>query len=116
VVTERNPAFRTVTVANNVRIPVAAIGSITLQVTTSTGKCRPIVLSNVLVVPGLKVRLFSCRWGYEHDGIETLLNAERCLKLADGTLIPFLKHGNNYAINTCHADLDGKKDTRAMGN
>jgi hypothetical protein len=101
LVTDRDPAFMTVSMANDERVPVIAIGSVTLPVTIAAGICTSIALSNVFVVPGIVSRLFSSRWGYEHDGIETLLNSDSCLSLPDGTRVPFLKHGIHYAIEPC---------------
>jgi transposase InsO family protein len=101
VVIDRDPPFMTVSMANDERVPVTAIGSVTLPVTTADGTCTSIALSNVFVVPGIASRLFSCRWGYEHDGIETLLNSDRCLSLPNGIRVPFINHGIHYAIEPC---------------
>jgi hypothetical protein len=100
-ITDRDPPFSTISVANKIRLLITAVASVTLKVTSSIGICVPMTLTNVLVVPGIASRLFSCRWGYERDGINTQLNFECCLFLPDGTRIPFTKHGLHYAVNPC---------------
>lgn len=90
----------TISVANKERLPIIAVGSVSLQVKTSSG-IRFMTLTHVLVVPGISSRLFSCRWGYEHDKIKTLLNSDCCLELFDGSRVPFVKHGLHYAIRQC---------------
>jgi hypothetical protein len=100
-ITDRDPQFSTVSVANKERLPITATGSVTFDVASSSSKCVPMTLTNVLVVPGIASRLFSCRWGFERDGIKTQLNSECCLVLPNSTRIPFTKHGPHYAVHPC---------------
>ena len=61
-------------------------------------------LTNVLVVPDVPAQLFSSRWGYEHDKVETYLNKDKCLRLPNASKIPFAKTERHYVINTYTLD------------
>ena len=57
-------------------------------------------LTNVLAVPGIKCRLFSCRWGFNVDGISTYLNASNYLQLPTGSRVPFsTMPGKHYIVS-----------------
>ena len=110
-ITCRNPNG-CIRVGNGERLPVTAIGTMRTRVRTRTvieqkGKKRVVegqevmTLTNVLCVPEMKVRLFSCDWGYKHDGIKTMLNDERCLMLPSGSTVPFKPTDKHYVISTC---------------
>ena len=85
----------TMRVANGENMQVQAIGMVTVQVSAHrtaivNGVRRtikvhmPLKLTNVYVVDGITVRLFSCRWGYKRDGISTQLDPQLCTKLPTG--------------------------------
>jgi hypothetical protein len=63
-ITNRDPLLSTISIANKERLPITAVGLVTLEVTASDGTCVPMTLTNVLVVPGIASRLYSCRWGF----------------------------------------------------
>jgi hypothetical protein len=100
-ITDGDPPVSTTSVANKERLPIRAIGTVSIHLVTSTGKRVPVALSDVLIIPGIASHLFSCRWGYERDGIKTMLNSECCLLLPDGSRVPFTKHGIHYAVRPC---------------
>jgi len=113
-VTDADPVI-SVRVANQQHLPVVAIGVATvfveaLRVTLSGGVRRstkvrvPMRLSNVYVVPGIALRLFSCRWGFDRDNIGTRLDADLCLTLPTGEVVPFIERGIHYAIDTLPFD------------
>ena len=47
------------------------------------------ILTDVLVVPGLSTDLYSCNSGFYNDGIRTMLNDDRFLQLPDGGRVEF---------------------------
>jgi hypothetical protein len=100
-ITDGNPPFSTISVANKERLPIRAICIVTIRLVTSTSNRVPVALLNVLVVPGIASRLFSCRWGFELDGIRTKLNSECCLLLPDGSHTPFNQQQVHYAVRPC---------------
>ena len=69
------------------------------------------LLSNVYIIPGIASRLFLCRWGFDRDNIGTSLDADLCLTLPTGEVIPFVERGIHYAIDTLPFD----KATRRGG-
>jgi len=120
-VTDANPVV-SVRVASQQHLPVVAIGVATvlveaLRVTFSGGVHRsakervPMLLSNVYIIPGIASRLFLCRWGFDRDNIGTSLDADLCLTLPTGEVIPFVERGIHYAIDTLPFD----KATRRGG-
>ena len=52
------------------------------------------ILTDVLVVPGLNTDLFSCNAAFEHDGIRSYFNDERHLVLPDGGKVSFVEGGH----------------------
>jgi len=120
-VTDADPVVP-VRVASQQHLPVVAIGVATilveaLRVTFSGGVhrsakvCMPMRLSNVYVIPGIASRLFSCRWGFDRDDIGTSLDADLCLTLPTGEVVPFVERGIHYPIDTLPFD----KATRRGG-
>jgi len=108
-VTSYNPGLN-VRVANHQLVPVVATGTVTVfvigrRVTITAGVRRvskvrvPMKFSNVYVVPQIAARLFSCRWGFDRDNIGTKLDADLCLTLPTGEIIPFVERGMHYAID-----------------
>ena len=47
------------------------------------------LLTSVLIVPGIAKPLFSCEHGWEVDGIRSFLNESRRLQLCDGSFVDF---------------------------
>ena len=88
-----------VRVANGTLIKATATGSACVPVTSTTGP-GTLHLSNVLVVPGLTQRLFSCKHGFERDGIRTHLNDELALALPNGRRVPLSIQHNQYMVGT----------------
>ena len=82
------PNERYVRVANGYRLRVTAIGTVRIKVHSSHG-ARTMCLSEVLVIPGLKANLFSCKMGWQVDQIKTHLNSIECLELPCGARVPF---------------------------
>jgi len=108
-VTSYNPGLN-VRVANHQLVTVVATGTVTVfvigrRVTITAGVRRvskvrvPMSLSNIYVVPQIAARLFSCRWGFDRDNIGTKLDADLCLTLPTGEIVPFIERGMHYAIN-----------------
>ena len=109
-ITDRAPNHGGVRVGSGQKLAVQAVGNARIQVNTLQQRRRKkklstvqavetMNLSNVLVVPGMPCRLFSTKWGYEHDGISTHLNKENCLRLPNGSVVPFKQHeGNHYLV------------------
>ena len=99
-VIDRHPRHPGVTVGSGSRMPVTAVGNMKItvptirevhrkkKVTIQHGK-ETMKLTNVLAVAGMPCRLFSCKWGYEHDGISTHLNDSQHLRLPSGSIVPF---------------------------
>ena len=60
----------------------------------------PLKLTNVYVVDGIKVRLFSTRWGYKRDSISTQLDPQLRINLPSGETVPFADEGAHYTLAT----------------
>lgn len=86
-----------VRVANGTLIKATAMGEASVPVASTNGP-RNLHLSNVLVVPGLSQRLFSCKHGFEKDGISTHLNNALVLALPSGERVPFSIQRNQYIV------------------
>lgn len=97
-VTDERPDIR-VQVANGASVAVECVGSVSCSVQTSGGEGL-LTLTGVLVVPGFVHNLFSCEWGWLHDGVGTQLNNERRLVLPTGAHVPFLPQRGKYLIKT----------------
>jgi transposase InsO family protein len=119
-VTDSSP-ITTVRVGNNSHLSVTAIGTMSVKVktqwvtrrknkTTIVAGSETMRLSNVLVVPKMPCRLFSCRWGYDVDGIATYLNDSNCLQLPSGSRVPFKPSGKHYLIDTVAAASEADGD------
>ena len=115
---QTNPRLQ-VRVGNGKLLRVSAVGKARLKVPTMVQTKRKnktsiregsetMVLSNVLVVPEIKYRLFSCEWGWRHDDIATYLNDQRCLRLPSGAQVPFKNNtpDRHYRITMAHATDD----------
>ena len=75
---------------------------------------QQICLSDVLVVPEMKPKLFSCGAGYVQDGLSTELNGQCCLVADDGQRFPFNDNPRHYSIYTygnVKSTADGDIDT-----
>ena len=90
-------------------MPVTAIGNASLVVNTLTKVKRKnkskfvrgvqtLLLTNMLIVPGMPCRLFSSRWGFERDNIRTYLNDDRYLALPSGSCVPFKDTPKHYVV------------------
>ena len=122
-ITDRNPN-RSMRVGNGSTVPVTAIGTMSLQVPTIWHERRKkkvsvrtgmetMKLSNVMVVPGMHCRLFSCRWAYEHDGITTHLNGDQHLRLPSGSRVPFKNSSKHYIVEGALGAEDDMTDDDA---
>lgn len=89
---EHWPKARFVKVANGFRLRVTSVGDARVLVESVQGT-RTMILSQVLVIPGLRAKLFSCKMGWRVDGIKTHLNDMECLELPCGARVPFLPAG-----------------------
>ena len=119
---DENPTG-TVRVGNGKTLKVTKVGKMRITVLAteplearSAKKRKPsvpkpttMILSNVLVVPEMPCRLFSCRWGYKHDGISTYLNDANYLRLPDGKQVQFKDTSKHYVIETALATSDSLK-------
>ena len=105
-ITDANPRHY-VTVGNGTRMRVSKVGTMDITVPTEhpAGQ-RSMHLTNVLCVPGMPWRLFSCRWAFEHDQIQTHLNDENYLRLPDGARVPFKQTDRHYVIESALAATD----------
>jgi len=110
-ITDPNPR-RHVTVGNGTRMPVSKVGTMNITVPADVpgGECT-MHLTNVLCVPGMPWRLFSCRWAFDHDNIQTHLNNENYLRLPDGTHVPFKRTDQHYVIESALAAADNHNHT-----
>ena len=88
-----------VRVANGTLIKATATGDASVPVASMSGP-HTLHLSNVLVVPGLSQRLFSCKHGFEKDRIRTHLNDALMLELPNGRRVPFSIRSNQYMVGT----------------
>ena len=92
-----NTPNRTVRVANGTTIPATHRGEMRVPVSAvykrKTNKferhATTMILTDVLVVPGLSTDLYSCNSGFYNDGIRTMLNDDRFLQLPDGGRVEF---------------------------
>ena len=95
-VTDRSPTLR-VQVANGQFVRVACIGDVRCSFAVR-GIPVHFVLHDVIVVPGFVRPLFSCAWGFKHDGIRTDLNDVQRLVLPCGAAVPFLPSNDKYLV------------------
>ena len=106
---------RSVRVASGQVLRASHIGDINMRVRgkvhykTNKTKVRAamLMLTGVLVVPGLAADLFSCHSGFHADGIKTYLNDERYLELPTGERVDFADGtGKRYQIEQAMATGD----------
>ena len=90
--------YPSIVTADGTSIAVTVAGTVLRPVMTARG-VRVVKLSGVLVVPSVVFNLFSCVWGYDADGIRTLLNHERQLILPDGAAVDFLGIPGRYHVS-----------------
>ena len=93
-----SPAVR---VANGQRLQITHIGDAVLEVKASNTphNHEQITLKNVLVVPNIGPRLFSCGAGFKNDGIKTLLNDDCVLVTPSGRRIEFTDNPVGAAVH-----------------
>ena len=112
-ITETSPQ-RYIRVGNNAHREITAVGNMNVKVPTRRYTVRKnkkrvvngtetMHLTNVLVVPDMPCRLFSSRWGHEHDGIKTFLNDDQCLQLPSGSFVPFKTSPKHFLVETAAA-------------
>ena len=115
-VTLEQPAVR-VRVADGTKHQVQCVGTVELSVYDASGAVVLLRLSDVLVVPGLDARLFSCGHGYYMDGISTYLNNKRSLRTRGGAIIPFERAGHGRSLlNYSIAVVDQPQIVRACAD
>ena len=77
---------------------------------------RDMLLTRVLIAPGLGHNLYSSRFGWEVDGIKTILNTlngddEYCMILPDGTSVELDRSTSSHClIHTCNVATGIDKD------
>ena len=86
-------------VGNGQRLGIEYIGlSSANAIADAQGREATIDMSDVLVVPEMGPRLFSCGAGYAKDGIETRLNGDCVLVTKAGEVIHFTDNPVHYSF------------------
>jgi len=87
-----------VTVANKQVLEVTAIGNMSVSAVTSKGQWIPLLLKNVMLVPGIVHRLMSVRKLEDHGG-KLVINGENSYIETRGYRFPIFRTGMLYGVS-----------------